>query len=254
MTHTNSHTSPWLVRQGQGQPGGRTLIALPYAGGSCTAFRGWSAGLPTDVDVVAVQLPGRGGNLEHPAFTRIDPLITALAEEVRPLLGAGVTLFGHCMGAVVAFELARHLRDASGWEPRRIIVSAARGPRRPLDSERISHLPDEELVGQLRRMQGTPKELLDNRMLLSLMLPTVRADFGLCEQYRYRPGARLSCPISILGAREDRFSRGDLKAWRHETTGPVDFEWMPGGHFYVHSHQARAMAAVAERMSKDGPG
>jgi medium-chain acyl-[acyl-carrier-protein] hydrolase len=241
------------VRQSHGRPRGRTLIALPYAGGSCTVFRGWTAGLPTDVDIVAVQLPGRGGNLEQPAFTRIGPLVDALADEVRPLLGGDVTLFGHCMGAVLAFELARHLRDTSGWEPRRMIVSAARGPRRPLDPERISHLPDEELVGQLRRLAGTPEALLDNPMLLKLMLPTIRADFELCEQYEYCHGDALGCPISVLGGRKDRFSRRDLMAWRHETTGPVDFEWMPGGHFYLHSHETQMLTAVASRIRKDRP-
>ena len=178
-------------------------------------FRTWPDGLPADVEVCPVQLPGRGARLMEPPFTQLSPLIEALAQALFPLLDKPFAFFGHSLGALVSFELARYLRRQHGLHPVRLFVSAGRAPQIPHRDLPMHTLPEEEFLAKLRRLNGTPREVLAHAELMEIILPLLRADFAVYETYVYAIEPPLNCPISTFGGLQDqRVSRGDLEAWR----------------------------------------
>lgn len=219
------------------KPGSKTrlrLFCFPYAGAGALIFRTWSDGLPADVEVCPVQLPGRGTRLMERPFTQLSPLIEALAEALVPLLDKPFAFFGHSLGALVSFELARRVRRQYGMHPVRLFVSAGRAPQIPHREPRIHTLPDKEFLMELRRLNGTPSELLGHEELMEIMLPVLRADFAVYETYFYSTEPPLNCPISAFGGLQDhRVSDSDLEAWRAQTSVSFSLRMFPGDHFLL---------------------
>jgi len=229
------------------------LFCLPYAGGGAAAYRGWPEELPLDVDAWPVQLPGRESRFLEPAYTSMDRLIPDLATAIRPRLDRPYALFGHSMGADVAFELARRL-TSDGRPPTALIVSGDAAPHRPARERPIHGLTDDELRTELRRMNGTPAEVLDHDELIQAVLPTIRADCAVCEAYTPVAGPPLDCPMLALGGRDDpRVSVADLEAWQTYTRGPFEARVLPGDHFFVQSQRPAVIAAVARFLSSLRP-
>src|SRR5215471_3592490 len=177
--------SPWFVRAQKRSNRRIRLFCFPYAGGSSAIFRRWPDYLPVDIEVIAVELPGRGGRLKEPPFCRLSDLIASLVAPISQLLDVPYVFFGHSMGATIAFELTRALRRSKVGEPERLFVSGRAAPD-ILDSERLTYdLPDADLIGELQKLNGTPPEVLSHVELMQMMLPVIRADFELVETYRY---------------------------------------------------------------------
>jgi medium-chain acyl-[acyl-carrier-protein] hydrolase len=229
----------------------RRLFCIPYAGGAASAYRGWAEGLPDDVDVCAVQLPGRGARFREAPFRNMADLVPALAEGLLPLLDLPFALFGHSMGAVVAFELARELRRRGGRPPALLALSGHQAPPRPDPKPPISHLPDEEFLAEVQtRYDGIPPEVLAEEELLQLLLPVLRADVQLLESYTYVQEAPLDCPISCFGGEDDpHVSLADLEAWGDETRGPLRVRTFPGGHFFVESARDEVLRALRRDLA-----
>ncbi len=210
------------------------LFCLPYAGAGALIFRKWSDTLPRDIEVCPIQLPGRGTRLTEPPFTKLSCLIEALAQALDPLLDKPFAFFGHSLGALIAFELARQIRRQHGVHPVHLFVSAGRAPQIPHRAPPIHTLPDKEFLAELRRLNGTPRELLDHEELMEVMLPILRADFALYETYLYSTEPPLSCPISAFGGLQDRrVSASDLEAWRSQTSASFSLRMFPGDHFFL---------------------
>jgi medium-chain acyl-[acyl-carrier-protein] hydrolase len=183
--------------------------------------------------VVAVQFPGRGVRLTEEPLTNIDALLPALMEGLTPALTKPYAFFGHSMGALIAFEVTRRLRRQKKSLPVHLFVSGRGGPRERDWDVKFSELPEAELVAELERYGGAPKEVLENTELIRLMLPTIRADFKLCETYSYVPEDPLDCPISACGGLEDfEVKQERLDTWRDETSAAFKLRMFPGGHFY----------------------
>jgi medium-chain acyl-[acyl-carrier-protein] hydrolase len=213
---------------------GCRLFCLPFAGGSAAAYRAWTAdGIP-GIQAVAVQLPGRGTRLLEEPYRRIEPLTRALADAFAPLVTEPYALFGHSMGALIGFELARELRRRGLPAPRRLYVSARRAPHLPPTKRGIHLLSDSAFLDELRELGGTPPDFFTEPELVRLALPALRADFELCDAYTYRPEAPLACPITALGGTQDAGVPADvLRAWREHTAGAFQVHLFPGGHFYL---------------------
>jgi medium-chain acyl-[acyl-carrier-protein] hydrolase len=204
------------------------LICFPYSGGNSSLFRSWQCHAPCGLRIWPVQIPGRGERLQEGAQVELRPLVEQLASELTPVFQSRFALFGYSMGALIAFELARLLevRLPNHRGPELLIVAARGSPSLPDHRPTTFDLPEEDFVNELRRLKGTPTELLDNAELMQLMLPTVRADFQLVQTYRYHPGPRLRCPILAMGAAADlevevgsaeRLETGDLEVFRGGT-------------------------------------
>jgi len=210
------------------------LFCFPYAGAGALIFRTWSDGLPADVEVCPVQLPGRGTRLMERPFIRLAPLVEALAQALVQLLDRPFAFFGHSLGALVSFELARRVRKQYGMDPVRLFVSAGRAPQIPHRGPAIHTLPEEQFVAELRRLNGTPRELLSHVELMEIMLPLLRADFALYETYVYSSEAPLNCPISAFGGLLDHsVNDSDLEAWRAQTSMFFSLRMFPGDHFFL---------------------
>lgn len=242
-------SNPWLVVSAPRPAARLRLICFHYAGGGAHAYRTWDRSLPPGIEVVAVQFPGRGVRLREEPLTGFDVLLPALMEGLMPALSKPFAFFGHSMGAIVAFEVTRRLRRLGKALPVHLFVSGRGGPRERDWEVKLSELPDEELVAELVRYDGAPKEVLEHTELMQLMLPTIRADFKLCETYSYVPEAPLDCPISACNGLEDfEVKQERVESWRDETSANFKSRMFPGGHFYLQNSEYSILQAIVRDL------
>jgi medium-chain acyl-[acyl-carrier-protein] hydrolase len=246
--------SPWILRPPGGRVAALRLFCFPYAGGGGSAYMPWGRETPCPIEVCAVQLPGREGRLNERPYTQISDLIDVTFEALRPHLEAPFALFGHSMGALLAFEFARRIRHAGGPAPVRLIVSGHRGPRLPRRYSAIAHLPDAEFIGEIcQRYGGVPEEVLRQPELMALLVPCLRADMALIENYRYRDAEPLECPISAFGGREDpEATETQLSRWEAETRSSFSMRQFAGTHFYIRDARKELLAAVCRDLADVG--
>ncbi len=225
------------------------LFCFPYAGNGATIFRAWPRSLPDFVEVCPVQFPGRENRLQEPPFTRLTMLAQAAAHGLAPHLDKPFAFFGHSMGALVAFEVARCLRRTERPRPVRLFVSGAVSPSLRLSSPRFYDLPEAELLDELRRLEGTPPEVLAHPELMRLALPIIRADFEVCQTYEYPVEPPLDCPITAFGGLEDAETpREHVAAWQRETNSACETLMLPGGHFFIHTAAERLLRIIAQEL------
>lgn len=227
------------------------LFCLPYAGAGASVFRSWVDFLPREVELCAIQLPGREDRLRDALFTRLDPLVEELAGHLAHDLDMPFAVFGHSMGSIVAYELACFLRRAGLPMPAYLFVSGRRAPQTPRHHETFHDLPDARFIEKLRELNGTPEAVLQHQELLAFVLPTLKADFAVCETYTYKAEPALECPISAFGGlTDDEVSKDDLEAWGSLTRGSFRVEFFRGNHFFLHDSRASLLAAVTADLRK----
>lgn len=226
------------------------LFTLPHAGGGTSVFRRWSESVPSSVEVVPVQLPGREARIADRPFVRLAPLLSELAEAIAPYVGAPFAFFGHSMGALICFELARYLRRAIGATPAHLFVSAAPAPHLRRRHRPLHDLPTDALLDELRHLDGTPDEVLRSDEVMRLILPALRADLTLIETYTYFPDVPLSCPITAFGGLTDtRVTRAEIAAWRDQTSGAFTLRMVPGGHFFAYDPHGPVVESIASDLA-----
>lgn len=244
MSGLHMAKNPWLVGAPLRERRLR-MYCFAYAGGNAAVFQPWQARLAPDIEVCAVQLPGRGMRFGETLFTAMPALVEALAPAISHPDGVPFVFFGHSLGALVAFELARHVARHRQPGPQHLIVSGCAAPRDRPPRRALHALPEEEFIAALREYNGTPAEILEHRELMDLVSPTLRADFAIVETYEYRTAPPLAIPISVFaGTGDDRVSPEHAKAWSKETTRPTALHWFDGDHFFVNS----ARDAVLEKL------
>jgi medium-chain acyl-[acyl-carrier-protein] hydrolase len=243
-TDTLSFESPFVRRARRPDPRHR-LFCFPHAGAGAATYAPWPSLLPNDIEVVAIQLPGREDRLGEPAFTDAAALIRPMVQVLRPYLRLPFSLFGHSGGALFAFELARALRARLGREPARLFVSGQPAPDL-VDQLPVLHtLADADFVRAVRDLGGTAPAVADDPQLLDVVLPALRADFGLWERYRFTPGPRLSAPITAFaGNRDTRAPVDTVAAWQRHTDGAFTLTTFDGDHFFVRDRRAELAAEI----------
>lgn len=230
------------------------LFCIPHAGAAGYPYRAWMPHLPESIEVIGVRLPGRGARIAEVAFRRMDPLVTALTEAIIAELGRPFALFGHSMGALIAFELCARLGQL-GFEPRHLFVSGTRAPHLPRDEKALHTLPRERFIQELRALNGTATELLEDESVVASLLPPLRADFELVETYPARERARLTCPITAFGGRDDpTVSEDELAAWSRYTTQDFRRVLFPGDHFFIASEQSAVLRTISQTLSASSSG
>ncbi|NIF15558.1 alpha/beta fold hydrolase [Pantoea sp. Cy-639] len=228
------------------------LLCLPYSGASAMVYSRWRRKLPAWLQVRPVELPGRGARLGEPLHTDLKALARQLAAEQRQHTRAPYALFGHSLGALVAFELAHELRALGCPAPLALFASGTAAPTRREDYDAAKWRQpssNEALIAELRTLGGTPEEVLGNQELMSLTLPVVQADFLLCGRYDYQQRAPLSCPLHVLAGTDDRASDEQLHAWRRETLGDYSLAKFPGGHFFINGHEDQVLATLCQTLA-----
>lgn len=254
-----SIASPWLPYYRPKPEARLRLFCLPYAGGGASIFQSWRQQLPPGVELCAIQLPGRENRVSEAAFTRAEPLVATLAEELRPLLDKPFALFGHSMGARIGFELARRFEN-DGIDAAHLFASAGVAPQLPRDKKPIHELEDREFAEELRRLNSVPEAVLENTELREIFFPVLRADFAIVETYRHTPGEPLSCPIAVFGGLEDDgVTREQLEGWKEQTRGAFTLRMFPGDHFFLQSQRgpllrmlSRFLTPIVSRPAQDG--
>lgn len=240
--------APWITRS-KSQPRLR-MFCFPYAGGGASIYRLWSKFLPLEVEVCPVHLPGRERKVNEPLFTHITPLIQALTQGLEPYMDIPFTFFGHSMGALISFEMARSLRRNGSRGPLHLFLSAHRAPHLPRRHAPISHLPESEFVQSVIGLGGTPLAVVQNAELMQLLLPLLRADFEITETYHYLAEPPFDCPITAFASEQDTaVSVQEVAAWNTQTQGPFSLNIMPGDHFFIHGSQNLLLQHLSQNLT-----
>lgn len=240
---------PWITSANLQLQAQLRLFCFPYAGGAASVFSKVLNGLPSEIEVCPVELPGRGSRLSETPVKDLESLVEIVAEELAPHLDQPFAFFGHSMGALLGFELARYLRRTRRLEPIHLLVSAGRAPQVRVSGPATWDLQDHQLVDKMRRLNGTPQAVLDNPELMALVLPIIRADLVAIDSYVYRDEPPLSCPITALGGLQDSsVTREELCPWREQTSESFTLRMLPGDHFFLHSAQQTVREVLAREL------
>jgi medium-chain acyl-[acyl-carrier-protein] hydrolase len=227
------------------------MFCFPYAGGGASIYRGWSGLLPGDIEVCPVQLPGRESRLRDQPFDRPGPMIAAIADVLQSYQDLPFVFFGHSMGAMISFELAREMRRRGLKLPQHIFVSGRRAPQLPPRDKPIHDLPEAEFLEELRELNGTPEEVLRHAELMKLLLPILRADFAVNETYVYTEEEPFDFGISAFGGLGDvEVTREDVEAWKPHTRGKFRLRMLPGDHFFINATKDLVLEAVARDLAE----
>jgi medium-chain acyl-[acyl-carrier-protein] hydrolase len=250
MPDLNTSAKAWLSAPFPGDEQLR-LICFPYAGGGAHLYADWRAAFGAEVGVYAVQLPGRGRRFAEPALRRLGDVVDGVVEALAGLCDKPFVLFGHSMGALLAFETTRALRRAGCTGPVRLLVSGYRAPQLQRLDPPIHDLPDAAFVARLREFEGTPPEVFANAELLQLMLPVVRADFALVETYCQQAEPPLQIPITAFGGLSDgHFGREDIGAWSAQTTADFKLHMLEGSHFFFHTARPLLLRLITAELAR----
>lgn len=244
--------TPWLVCPRPRPEATWRLIGFPYGGGGPQAFRGWPDALPDSVELVAVNLPGRGSRLADPLVSDMDTLVSHLVEALTGAYDKPFAFFGHSVGSLVAYETARRLQELRLPMPLRVFASAHVAPAHSVPDELMHDLPTDELIDVIRRLGLVPAEALENTELLDLIVPPLRADFAISETYAVGDVAPLSSPITALGGTaDDLVSPADLDAWADYTDGGFDSVTFEGDHFYTVERLDDVIETITSQVTRD---
>lgn len=225
------------------------LFCFAYAGASVSAFHAWSEVLPPDIELCPIQLPGRGTRIQETPCQRLHPLVQTLAPLIQAQADRPFAFFGHSLGALIGFEVARELRRQSGPTPKYLWMSGSRAPQLPDVEPPIHRLSDARFTEKLRQLQGTPTAILEDEQMMARLLPALRADFALLETYLYTNEAPLDIPIMVFGGHQDcKVSPDDLGAWRDQTTQAFKLQMFAGNHFFLHSVHQRLGEIITQEL------
>jgi surfactin synthase thioesterase subunit len=223
------------------------LFCLPYAGGSARMFTEWRTELPPWLDVVPLELPGRGFRFDEPASADLADVVAGLRDAALSRLDRPYAVFGHSLGALLGFELVLALQEL-GRPARHFYASGAGAPHLPTRNP-APRFGDHELRAHIAELGGTSRELVANDEFMELMLPVLRADFTLADTYRPPPGATLDCPTTTFcGADDDEAPPGDVLSWRRYVRESCTVRVLPGGHFFVHSAQTALLSLIVSAL------
>lgn len=230
------------------------LLCFPFGGGGASFYHRWNLHLPAWLELTAVQLPGRESRMREAPLSNILAGAQIVAEELAQWqserMGQELHFFGHSMGSLLAFEVARALRNQGSALPSQLFISARRAPHLANSDEPLHELPDARFaLAVIRRYNGIPKVILENAELLRIFLPILRGDMRLIETYTCAPEAPLPLPFHMLGGAADlRVPEADLYAWQEQSALPVTVQMFAGDHFYLQPLQQEVIGAVVQRI------
>jgi medium-chain acyl-[acyl-carrier-protein] hydrolase len=241
--------SKWLVGPPASGTASLRLLCIPHAGGSPSAFRPWANLLPSGVELVVAQLPGRESRFSEPALKDIDAVVAGLNSAVDHLPPLPLVMFGHSMGALIAYELAQKWQNNGRPAPVLLAVSGHGSPQNPRNYQNMLDPASEQFASQVAsRYEAIPATILADPALLAFYLPLLRADFTIVTRYAPRNHAPLSCPLLALGGDTDaHLSTDALSPWQACTTGRCDVQVFSGGHFYLVQHAQAVLDTVLKQ-------
>jgi surfactin synthase thioesterase subunit len=240
--------SLWLCRLGNNKKPTLRIFCFSYAGGGVSTYRNWPALLPKNIEVVAIQLPGRESRFAEAPIDSLSGLLSKLTQEVPKLFDVPFVFFGHSLGALVAFEFTRTLRALRLPSPEKLFVSGRRAAHLSLDRKPFHQLSDDELIEEIKKFDDSNQELFDNRDLMKLMMPTLRADFTIHDTYQYTNAEPLQTPITVFGGLDDYTTDHEsLTAWQKHSQQEINVSMLSGEHFFIDT----AREVLLHRLTKE---
>lgn len=247
MSASSANSDDWIRRFHEAPDAKVRLVCFPHAGGSASFYFPVSRQLTPGVEVLAVQYPGRQDRRAEPNVDSIPEVADRVTAALGGSLDRPVALFGHSLGAVLAYEVGLRL-EAGGRKLVRLFASGRRAPSRYREED-VHRRTDAGIVEELRSLSGTEAGFLTDPEILQMIMPAIRGDYRLIETYRHEPDRRLDAPITALTGDDDpKTSLDEAKAWSEHTTGEFDLRIFPGDHFFVISQARRVLEVVAEQL------
>ena len=236
----------WLICPQPNSSATAHLFLFPYAGGAPSSFNKWASEFPNYIEVNTVHYPGRGSRYNESPIKELSVLVEEIKNAIQPELDKPFFFFGHSLGAVLAFEVARRINP----QPQILFVSACGAPHVPNPNAPIHNLPDSEFIKSLQELNGLPAEVSNNAELMELLLPTLRADFEAIENYKYVSREhRLDCPVIAFGGENDfHVDHARLDAWEHHTNGSFKSKIFPGDHFFINTARRLVIDSMLTEM------
>ena len=225
------------------------LFCIPYAGGSAMAYTRWKKHLSSEIELYPLELSGRGRKIKMPFYDSIHDAINDVFSMLeKELDDTPYALFGHSMGSVIAYEVAHKINESGCQKPMHIFFSGRKAPDAKRDSN-IHHLPHDEFVEKVLDYGGMSKGLLAEKQLLDLMLPIIRNDIRIIEQYNYveRP-IKLSCDTTVLYGKMDKMTINDAIEWKKHTEGKCDIKCFGGGHFFINEYEEDVIEVIQNAL------
>ncbi len=243
-------TGDWLRRFHPAEDAPVRLFCFPHAGGSASYYFPMSRALSPDADVLAVQYPGRQDRRHEACVDDLRELADRVVAELRPWCDRPVALFGHSLGASLAFEVALRLQEAGDPVPVALFASGRRAPSHHRENQLVHLAPDDRLLAEIRALSGTDPAVLADDELLRSVLPAIRGDYKAAETYRYRPGPALACPITVLtGDIDPAVTAEEAAGWADHTDGPFALHRFAGGHFYLNQHSSEVIGLIRQQLA-----
>ncbi len=237
--------NPWIKFPPSNPQTKYRLFCFPYAGGGTKIFRQWPDQLSKTVEVCSIRLPGREQRIREKLITKLDFLLETMTPYLLPYLDKPFAFFGHSMGALISFELARYLVKNEGLCPWHLFISGYGYPKAKHRNSPIYNLPEALFIEEISRLKGTPQAVLEEEELMKLLVPIFRADFSILETYIYQDFPPLTCPITVFGGLEDeRTNEEELQAWCQETKKSFSLNMFPGDHFFIHSQESNILPII----------
>ncbi len=249
-----------LRRYGGGSQSLVRLVCFPWAGGGASAYRRFASHLLPTIELLAVQYPGREDRFHEGQLRRMGLIVHHLLDDLAPRGGRSdrpMVFFGHSMGALVAYETARALQERYGYQLQALIVSGSGSPDTQGTYTRCPFMASlDEFIADIRRLGGTPREILEDRAMMQALLPALRADYEVLDTYvsPAQSAVTLSCPIIVCAGDQDPSVSADIMAaWRRYTTGAYQLHWFSGNHFYLHAQPQILACRLQKWIAAIGP-
>jgi medium-chain acyl-[acyl-carrier-protein] hydrolase len=243
--------NPWLIQKVDPLDSGVRLFCFPHAGASAAVYRAWPKALMPAIQVYPVEIPGRATRAHEPCLRDLDMLVAAAHGGLQKYFDRPFALFGHSMGALIAYELARSLSESQIRYLVGLIVSGRRAPHIANTPSALYNLNGDEAITTLRKLGGTPQAILEDQSALETLLPIIRADFEMVRRYKYRSGAKLCCSIVTMnGAEDHQVSKYDIEEWQACTNGQIRSYTLPGNHFFLESQATAALELLRTELGK----
>lgn len=248
MTSVAPAAALWFRRHPAAAGPRLRLVCLPHAGGAASFFRSWGGALGADVEVLAARYPGRQDRIAEPALNDMASLADAVSEALPPFFDRPLALFGHSMGASLAYEVALRLEERQGVRPAALFVSAREAPHKVTPKD-VHLRDDEQLAAEVSRLGGADAALLEDPELRDLVLPAIRSDFQVAGTYRAARPVPVGCPVvAYVGDRDPDVTPSDMELWSEIAPSGFSVRVFPGGHFYLDPARDALIRDLAGRI------
>jgi len=230
------------------------LFCFPYAGGSAAIYNHWKKHLTKDIELVAVELAGRGKRIYDPLYNSIDEAVEDVYKIIKDdLNGSPFGFFGHSMGGIIAFELAHKLRKLNLHQPTVIFFSGRGAPHIPKDKDKeIYHkLPEDEFRKKILELGGTPKEFFEHPELLEVLLPMLKSDFKIAETFTSSTEITpFDYDINVLIGKEEEVTAEQMHGWKVHSNKICTMYYFEGGHFFINEEMPRVVDIVNDTVKR----